>query len=487
MSNQRTWNHPNLSRRAALQIGSVGLLGLGMNHVSGLRQLAAATGSPASGTHKAVIYVFLSGGLGQHDSFDLKPDAPANIRGEFQPIATKTPGLQICEHLPMLAERSNKWAVVRSLTHPFNEHSIGHHVMLTGRSPQPRGFNPSKPTPLDFPSMASVVTGVVPPRNNLPPAAVLPEKLIHVSGRTIPGQFAGEMGSKYDPWFIEASQFRDTKYIHGAFPEYGFQRWEGARNPDGYVFEAPRLELPEGILEDRFRGRLRLLETLGKQRRLLDETANVNQFDRHRQESLSLMTDSHVHKALDVHGAPGDIQDRYGRNSFGWSLLMARQLVEAGVSLVQVNLGNDESWDTHESAFGNLKNFLFPPTDRAVSALIDDLDERGMLDDVLIVMAGEFGRTPRVFTFKGAKSGKPGRDHWGPVQSVFFAGGGVRGGNVIGASDRIGAYPSADPQKPENMAATIYNALGLPPTIVWKDKLERPNRVYHDAPIRGLT
>ena len=487
MSQQRHMQHPQFSRRAAIQVGGVGLLGLGMNHVAGLKDLAAATGSSAPRSHKAVIYIFLSGGLGQHDSFDLNPDAPHNIRGEFKPISTQTPGLQICEHLPMLAQRSKKWAVVRSLTHPYNEHSIGHHVMLTGRSPQPRGFDSGRPTAADFPSLASIVTGVVAPRNNLPPAAVLPEKLIHVSGRTIPGQFAGEMGTKYDPWMIEASQFRDTKYIHGAFPEYGFQRWEGATNPEGYVFEAPRLELPEGILEDRFRGRLRLLETLAAQRQLLDKTANVTQFDRHRQDSLSMMTDGHVHQALDVHAAPDDIQQRYGRNSFGWSLLMARQLVEAGVSLVQVNLGNDESWDTHESAFGNLKNFLFPPTDRGVAALIDDLDDRGMLDDTLIVMAGEFGRTPKVFTFKGAKSNKPGRDHWGPCQSVFFAGGGVRGGNVIGASDRLGEYPSADPQKPENMAATIYEALGLPPTIVWKDKLDRPHHVYHDVPIRGLT
>jgi uncharacterized protein (DUF1501 family) len=166
---------------------------------------------------------------------------------------------------------------------------------------------------------------------------------------------------------------------------------------------------------------------------------------------------------------------------------MARQLVEAGVSLVQVNLGNDESWDTHEKAFPNLKNYLLPPTDRAVSALIEDLDQRGLLDDVLIVMAGEFGRTPKVFTFDGAKSNLPGRDHWGAVQSVFFAGGGVKGGTVIGSSDRIGGYPATDPQKPENMAATIYNALGLPPTITWKDRLDRPHHVYHGEPIKGLT
>ena len=478
-------HHPQIDRRTAIQAGGIGLLGLGMNHVHGLRALADKPESLPK--HKAVIYIFLSGGLAQHESFDPKPDAPVNIRGEFSPIATRTPGLFISEHLPMLAARSSQWALVRSLTHPYNEHSIGHHVMLTGRTRTPRGFSGRKPQPTDDPTFASVVTGVMPRLNNLPPAAVLPEKLIHVTGRTIPGQFAGIMGSKYDPWFIEASRFRDTKYIHGAFPEYGFQRWEGAKNPKNYKFEAPKLKLSQGILRDRFQSRVRLLKTIDRQQRHLERSASISEFDRHRQEAISMLTTGGVHKALDVHSAPDKLQTRYGKNSFGWSLLMARQLVEAGVSLVQVNLGNDESWDTHEAAFRNLKNFLLPPTDRAVSALIEDLGERGLLDDVLIVMAGEFGRTPKIFTFKGAKSKLPGRDHWGAVQSVFFAGGGVKGGTVIGSSDKIGGYPRSDPQKPENMAATIYNAIGLPRTTTWKDVLDRPHHVYHAAPIDGLT
>ncbi|MFP6763059.1 MAG: DUF1501 domain-containing protein [Planctomycetaceae bacterium] len=476
--------HPQIPRRTAIQAGGISLLGLGMNHVAGLQSMAAPDRPVRK--HKAVIYIFLSGGLAQHESFDPKPLAPDTIRGQFSPIATQTPGVHISEHLPMLAATSDRWSMVRSLTHPYNEHSVGHHVMLTGRTETPRGFNSSAPTGNDYPSFPAVVSGVVPRRNNLPPAAVLPEKLIHVSGRTIPGQFAGQMGPKYDPWFIEASGYRDAKYIHGAFPEYGFQRWEGATTPDNYVFEAPKLTLQQGILEPRFRGRLNLMNEIDAQRRHLDRTASIAQFDQFRQEAVSLLLDGGVHKALDVHAAPDDIQERYGRNSFGWSLLMARQLVEAGVSLVQVNLGNDESWDTHESAFYNLSNFLLPPTDRAVSALIDDLHQRGMLEETLIVMAGEFGRTPRIFTFKGAKSKRPGRDHWGAVQTVFFAGGGVHGGRVIGASDKIGGYPKSDPQKPENMAATIYESLGLPRTLAWHDKLERPHHVYHADPIAGL-
>lgn len=479
--------HSGIPRRTAIQVGGIGLLGLGMNHVAGLRAMAEPDDSSTrKSSPKSVIYIFLSGGLAQHESFDPKPLAPDNIRGEFSPIGTQTPGVHISEHLPMLAARSNKWALVRSLTHPYNEHSIGHHVMLTGRTPVPRGFSGNEPRPSDFPCIGSVVNGVMPRRNNLPPAAVLPEKLVHVTGRVIPGQFAGQMGEDHDPWLIEASRFKTSSYIHGAFPQYGFHRWEGATNPDNYQFEAPRLVLGHGVLQNQFEGRVQLLQQMERQRRELDRAAGIEQFDRHRQNAISMLTDGGVHRALDVHSAEAKAQDRYGRNSFGWSLLMARQLVESGVSLVQVNLGNDESWDTHEAAFKNLSNFLLPPTDRAVSALLDDLDERGLLDDTLVVMAGEFGRTPKVFVEPSLKSGLPGRDHWGAVQTVFFAGGGVRGGNVVGSSDKIGGYPKSDPQKPENMAATIYESLGLPRTVTWTDKLDRPHHVYHGDPIAGL-
>lgn len=483
------FSRPPVSRRTAISAGTIGLLGLGTNHVAGLRALAGEAGEaggPVPPRSKAVIYIFLSGGLAQHDSFDPKPDAPETIRGEFAPTPTRTPGIHVCEHLPRLAARSDRWALVRSLTHPYTVHSLGHHVMLTGRTPTPAGFDGDKPKPTDFPCIASVVTGLFPPRNNLPPAAVLPEKLVHVTGRTIPGQFAGEMGARHDPWFIEASRFRDTKYVHGAFPEYAFQRWEGKVAMPDYRFEAPRLELPHDLLPARMRSRSELLASLDRQRRALDAAASAGDLDRHRQNAVSMLLDGRVSRALDVHAADGRVQDQYGRNSFGWSLLMARQLVEAGVRMIQVNLGNDEAWDTHEAAFRNLKSFLLPPTDRAVSALLDDLADRGMLDDVLVVMAGEFGRTPKVFTFAGAKSGLPGRDHWGMVQTVFFAGGGVKGGRVVGSSDRIGGYPSTDPQTPENMAATIYQALGLSKSVAWTDAQGRPHAVYHGDPIKGL-
>jgi uncharacterized protein (DUF1501 family) len=221
------------------------------------------------------------------------------------------------------------------------------------------------------------------------------------------------------------------------------------------------------------------------QRRELHRGASVESFDRHRQAALSLLTDSSVQRAFDVESADSRVLDRYGRNAFGWSLLMARQLIEAGVTLVQVNLGNNETWDTHENNFPLLRDCLLPPTDRGLSALIDDLDARGLLDETLIVMCGEMGRTPRINAGTG-EARVPGRDHWGAVQTVFLAGGGIRQGVVVGASDRNGAYPADSPQRPENLAATIYHALGIPATAAWTDELDRPHHIYHGEPVAGL-
>jgi hypothetical protein len=472
------FQHPHLNRRTALQVGAVGLLGLGTNH---LRALRAET-SEAVPSARACIYIFLSGGLAQQDSFDLKPEAAAEVRGEFHPIDTSTPGIQICEHLPQLAQRSHLWALCRSLTHPSNDHSAGHHIMLTGRSDIPPGFNPSQPNPTDHPSIAAIAGAVTRSRNNLPPAVVLPERLVHYSSRVIPGQFAGQMGSHRDPWFVEASPFHSTSY--GAFPEYQFDHQERGK-PDARVFQAPSLSLPHGLSEQHFHGRLALMRTLDQQRRMLDHSTRTELFDTFREDAISILTDKKVHQALDVARANPTEQDRYGRNSFGWSLLMARRLVEAGVNLIQVNLGNNETWDTHGNAFPHLKEKLFPPTDRALSALLDDLHERGLLDSTLIVMAGEFGRTPKISLLPQYYK-QPGRDHWGAVQSVFLAGGGVRGGQVIGSSDKIGGYPADHPQRPENLAATIYRALGVPATTAWHDSFDRPHHIYHDEPIAGL-
>ncbi len=482
MSVSHGWQHPAVSRRTAIQVGAVGLLGLGMNHASALRAAA-----PATGQARACVYIFLSGGLAQHESFDLKPDAPAEVRGEFRPGATSTPGMQICEHLPGLAARSRHWAIVRSLTHPTNEHTRGHYYMLTGRSIDSPGFRGEREVhPTDWPAIASIVGDALPARrNNLPPAIVLPERLVHWSGGVIPGAYGGLMGRGRDPLFIEASPYGNPMW-RGAYPEYTFAQLpkDPPRTPDQRIYQAPNITLAEGTSVDRLDGRVHLLDAVDQQRRALESSATAQGYDDHRQRAIALLTDARVRQAFDVTRAEPRTQERYGRNSFGWSLLMTFRLLQAGVRMIQVNLGNNETWDTHGDLFPRLRDKLFPPTDRALCALLDDLQASGLLDSTLLVLGSEFGRTPRLSTeqpFNG-----PGRNHWGAVQSVWFAGGGIRGGTVIGSSDRLGAYPASQPQTPENLAATIYHALGIPATAQWHDTIGRPHHVYHGQPIPGL-
>ncbi len=478
MSN--VWHHPEPTRRLAIQAGTLGLLGASTTPWAESR--GAETKAKATPI-RSVIYLFLSGGLGQHDSFDMKPEAPDVIRGEFQPISTRTSGLQIVEHLPLLAQRSDKWSLIRSMTHGSNEHSLGHLYMLTGRSKAPPTFNNDKPMPQDWPSIAAIAGDQLAARNGLPPAVVLPERLIHRTGRVIPGQFAGEMGRRRDPWFIEACPFNTTTY--GAYPEYEFHHASGSLKTPNRPFMAPNLSLPDQLLSSRLDRRLEMLQSLEDQRRTLDTAASVGEFSRHRASAVSLLLDEKVKSAFDVTQADAAIQERYGRNTFGWSCLMARRLVKAGVGMVQVNLGNNEAWDTHGNAFPNLKDFLYPPTDRAVSALLDDLAETGELDSTLIVMAGEFGRTPKVLHLPQHYK-LPGRDHWGGAQTVFIAGGGIAGGRVYGATDKIGAYPTHDPVSPEMLAATIYDRLGIPADAMWHDDQGRPHAVYHSEPLSAL-
>jgi hypothetical protein len=357
-------------------------------------------------------------------------------------------------------------------------------IMLSGRSELPPGFNPNAPRPSDWPSIAATVGAVMKARNNLPPAIVLPEKLVHFSGRVIPGQFAGLMGPQREPWFIEASAYEPLAY--GAYPDYEFDHQQREYKPRRREFTLPNLSLPEDFGAGRLHQRMDLLQGVDAQRRGLDELAATQSFDHFHQGAVSLLTEARVRRAFDLKNADPRVLDRYGRNAFGWSLLMARRLVEAGVSLVQVNLGNNETWDTHGNAFPHLKDKLFPPTDRALSALLDDLHDSGQLEQTLIVMAGEFGRTPKITTLPQHYK-LPGRDHWGAVQTVFCAGGGTKGGTVVGASDKYGGYPSLDPHTPENLAATIYHAMGIPATAAWQDTLGRPHFLYHGQPISPLS
>lgn len=475
------------SRRRALQAGAVGLLGLSLSDVAHFRAVAAEQGQSLR-KPKAVIYLFLTGGPSQHDTFDMKPHGPAEYKGEFHPISTQTPGVQICEHLPMLAARSNRWCLVRSLTHKESGHDRGTYVMLTGHTTVPASFRANKPQAVDLPSITAVAGASTRKRSSLPTSVILPERLYHSNSGVYPGQFAGLLGPQHEPWLIQCTDKPHAYHDYsGAFPKYLFNLHDGvASDRDDWKFAVPHLNLQEGMLQRRFDKRVSLLKAIDRQRRQLEQSAEVASYDRLRAGVVSLMADPKIRAAFDVRSADPKTLERYGDNSFGWSLLMARRLVEVGVNLVQVNMGNFGSWDLHGNNFPLLKNFLFPPTDQAVSALLDDLEESGLLEDTLVVMAGEFGRTPRIFNVAPKIYKLPGRDHWAPCQSILLAGAGIPGGAVIGASDRNGAYPTADPQTPENFAATIYHALGIPRTAKWHDLQGRPYPVYHAEPIKGL-
>lgn len=470
--------HPSLNRRQWLQAGGIGLLGLSLADLTRL-QASEVTGQ---GTAKSVIFVFLSGGLAQHESFDPKPDAVEEIRGEFQTIATHTPGLRICEHLPRLANCSQLWTVVRSLTHRYNDHSQGHMVMLSGRSDMPVGFDPNRPKDTDHPSIAAVAAGVLGSHHNLPPAIVLPEKMVHRTGRVIPGQFGASMGPGRDPYFLDCVPFHPS--VYGAWPEFGFDHQAGTVSTN-LEFRAPSLQLPDSLTPEHLASRVDLLGEVQRRQRALENLAEVESFDRFQTSAISLLADSEMANAFRVLDADASTLERYGKHSFGWSLLLARRLIDVGARLVQVNLGNNETWDTHGNAFPHLKNLLLPPLDQSLSALLEDLDAAGQLDDTLVVVASEFGRTPKI-SHLPQHYALPGRDHWGRAQSILLAGGGVRGGNVIGATDSMGGEPTRDAVTPESFAATIYQTLGIPRVSNWFDMLERPMPVYHGEPISGL-
>jgi hypothetical protein len=471
-----------LHRRRLLQLGCCGAAGLSVGFPAALPAAVSESASSEVPRAKSVIYVYLPGGLSQLESFDMKPLAPSEIRGDFSAISTQTPGLQICEHLPQLALRSRKWALVRTISHGHNDHAEGHMIMHSGRSELPPNYNPENPQPTDWPSIASIVGATMPGREALPSTTILPERLIHLSGYTVPGQFGGMMGRAGDPWFIDAASFSSDSY--GAFPEYTFHFNPDRTYKNDRTFEVPNLTLGKDLAGARFEDRLALLDGIEGQSAHLAAAPATQSFERDRRNAESILSDERSEWIFGVTDAEPGLQERYGRNSFGWSLLMAYRLVASGVRFVHVHLGNNGSWDAHWSIFPVLKDKLFPPTDRALCALLDDLDESGLLSQTLVVVAGEFGRTPKISLIPGAKY--VGRDHWGPVQSALFAGAGVRGGHVIGATDSQAAYPVTQSYSPERFAATLYDALGVPRTAMWHDQLQRPHHVYHDEPIAEL-
>ena len=439
-----------------IQAGAVGLLGLGMNHLAPLRQAGAAAGAKRTKA-KSVIYIFLSGGLGQQDSFDPKPNAPANTRGEFQPIATKTPGVQVCEHLPLLAACSDKWALVRSLTHPYNEHSNGHMVMLSGRTPMPPGFDPGKPRPADWPSIAAVAGDALLPANNLPPAVVLPERLVHRTGRVIPGQFAGIMGSHRDPWFIAASPFNGKTY--GAYPAVRIPSRNRQDRKQAPVSSSESLAAGGSLLPATDRPHRPPRPPRPAAERTRNSRPGGKTRSRPPERHFAPLRLAHASRVRRVARGSTRFRNATAKTPSAGRCSWPGNWWRQGVSLVQVNLGNNESWDTHESAFPNLKNYLLPPTDRAVSALIGDLDERGLL--------GRYADCDGGRIRPDAASLRRSRQAPGPRPLGCGANGLLRrrrcqrrhGDRVLRPDRRLSGERSANSRS--KLAATIYNALGI--------------------------
>jgi hypothetical protein len=441
-----------LTRRGFVQVGFSGLLGMGLPGLLAARK-AEAAGAAATGRAKSVIVILLSGGLGQHDSFDMKPEAPDSIRGEFKPISTAVPGIHFCEHLPGLASRADRLAVVRSMSHPEGNHLVAVHRVLTGQPSNPRGASDLDRVASrdDFPCYAAVVDRVRPKGGGIPSGVALPLRLVE-GPLTWPGQDAGFLGPRHDPWQLRMDPGR---------PEAGDDS----------------LKLPEGLDSSR----------LHRRRHLLGQTAvaaPADPFVGQQDAALTMLCSGAVGRALDADREDPRLLDRYGRHLFGRSLLLARRLVEAGVPVVQATMGIVQTWDTHVGNFPRLRDELLPPLDRAVSALLDDLEARGLLDETLVVMLGEFGRTPRITELKPGDV--PGRDHWPAVFPAMFAGGGVVGGQVIGKSDRLGAHAVTQTFGPPDLAATVYHALGVDPATEVRDRLGRPLRLCSGEVITPL-
>jgi hypothetical protein len=435
-------NH-QLARRRFLQAGTLALFG-GAAPARVARGFSpeSSDGRQAFGRAKRCILVYLLGGPPQIDMWDMKPDAPAEVRGPFKPIESAVPGMRFCEHLPRLAARAGDLAILRSVTFPNNDHPFMIYHTLTGRESRvPLGANTVlPPSRSDDPHLGSVVAKFVHRNPHVPGYVAIPEVRVRMAAAPVSGGGrAGFLGAAYDPLAI---------------------------NDDPSV-PVPGFKLPEGLSPERFHQRQSLLAVLDGRAPGAAGTADYRTF---RESAAQLIGSEAAGGMFALAREPDALRDKYGRHRFGQSLLLARRLVEHGVSFVAVHFNymtKCDGWDTHAKNFEALKGELLPLLDEGLSSLVDDLKQRGLLDETLVVTMGEFGRTPRV-----NKDG--GRDHWGHAASVLFAGGGMRGGNLVGATDSLCAFPSDLPVGPPDVVATIYHALGLEPRTLMRDPLGRP-------------
>ncbi len=437
-----------INRRELIQAGYSGLLGMSLAGMS----TAASARKP-----KSVLLVFLTGAASQFETFDPKPDAPAEIRGEFGSIPTKIPGLRFGEYLPKLAARADRFSLVRTFTHKDNNHTAATHHVITGTI-QP-GVRFDKPISReDWPCYAAGLNYLRPRTDGMPTGVSLPYFLSD-GNLHWPGQHAGFLGPRHDPWQLNA-------------------------DPNKKDFKVDHLRIAPGLDAEELSNRHALLAAINQQQTRLAESAEAIKLSDTQDTAFKLLTSGKVARAFDIAQEPLAIREKYGRHLFGQSLLLSRRLLQAGVRVVQANMGRVQNWDSHSNIFDRMKRDLLPPLDAGVSALYDDLAQLGMLDDVMVVVIGEFGRTPKL-SFQD-KNAKIGRDHWAACFSGLFFGGGVRPGQVIGASDAQGAYPSTSPFTPEDLGATVYHALGVPADAEVLDRTNRPSQLNRGKAISQL-
>jgi hypothetical protein len=424
-------------RRDFLRLGTAGVFGMGLT----LPRLLAAEAAAKSKSDVSLIFLFLHGGLSTIDSWDLKPNAPAEFRGEFKPIAGNVSGIQICEHLPRLAVQMDKFSLIRSFRHHNSDHGPADHYIFTGYFPQ-AGFNPSLNPNNQKPAHGAVIARKLGPRGSVPPYVCLPK--LH------PSAGSAYLGATAAPFVIDA-------------------------DPNAPDFSVPDVVPPPTLAADRLDSRKELLGRLDRFQKSVEAKANrdaqaVGVF---RQKAFELMTSPEAKKAFNIHAESDKLRDEYGRNSLGQSCLMARRLVEAGVRCVTIDHSN---WDTHDNNFKTLKNGLLPALDSGLSTLFRDLSDKGMLEKTLVVVTGEFGRTPRI-------NGNAGRDHWGPSFTVAVGGGGIHGGRVVGKSSERAERPATDPIGPEDLSATLFHLVGIDSEAEFYTPEGRPVKIVNNGKV----
>lgn len=436
-----------MQRRAYLQLGLAGLAGGSFLDLLALRQSSASEGTNTKPKSNCIL-IWMDGGPTHLETFDLKPEAPAEIRGEFRPIETNVSGMRICEYMPKLAKIADKYSIIRSVCHNQANHGAGNHYMMTGAPPRiPVGCGAF----VSFhPSLGSVAAYERSAPHGLPSYFSMPSM-----SRSGGPNF---LGAKYAPFVVANDPNRDNFRVRDVeLPrELPFERFQSRRDLRKLVDRLPRFEEPQ----------------VGDP---------VTAYDENIQQSYDLVLTPEAQKAFDIHSEPAELREAYGRNSFGQRALMARRLVESGVPFVTLY---DGGWDHHSDLFGALKTRL-PTWDQTVATLIGDLDQRGLLETTMVIALGEFGRTPKISTLSG--QAKAGRDHWANAMSILFAGGGSRGGQVIGATDRQGHSAFERVLSPENYVSTVYRKLGIDPSKIYYTPSGRPTHLVSDhTPIHEL-